>query len=142
MCLLLAHCKENQPPVLLNSSSAEACHRVGSFPGRGPLRGQGDQRRVRLHSRGARLGDTARGGPGDRAGSFVRPAILCEGDTCSAGRSDQACCQECFYVSGYDSTMGLAQLIGRPATRDCSFVSGMKELHAVPFCLTNIPQTV
>ena len=45
-------------------------------------------------------------------------------------------------MSGYDSTMGLAQLIGRPATRDCSFVSGMRDLHAVPFCLTNIPQTM
>ena len=50
--------------------------------------------------------------------------------------------QECFNVSGHDCTMGLAQLIGQPATRDSSFVSGMKELQAVPFCLTNIPQTV
>ena len=50
--------------------------------------------------------------------------------------------KECFYVAGYDSTMGLAQLIDRPATQDGSFVVGMKEQHAVPFCLTNIPQTM
>ena len=50
--------------------------------------------------------------------------------------------QECFYLAGYDSTMGLAQLIDRPATRDCSFVVGMKEQHAIPFCVTNIPQTM
>ena len=50
--------------------------------------------------------------------------------------------QECFYVAGYDSTMGLAQLIDRPASQDGSFVVGMKEQHAVPFCLTNIPQTM
>ena len=50
--------------------------------------------------------------------------------------------QECFYVAGYDSTIGLAQHIGRPQPADCSFVSGVKELHALPFCLTNIPQTM
>ena len=50
--------------------------------------------------------------------------------------------QECFYVAGYDSTIGLAQHIGKPRPSDCSFVAGMKELHGVPFCLTNIPQTM
>ena len=50
--------------------------------------------------------------------------------------------EECFYVSGYDSTIGLAQLVDQPLGQDCSFVAGMKELHAIPFCLTNIPQTM
>jgi len=50
--------------------------------------------------------------------------------------------KECFYVQGYDSTIGLAQHIGRPATSDCSFVAGLKELGALPFCLTNVPQTM
>ena len=50
--------------------------------------------------------------------------------------------QECFYVAGHDSTIGLAQYIGQPAVRDCSFVRALKELHAVPFCLTNVPQTM
>jgi len=50
--------------------------------------------------------------------------------------------KECFYISGYESTIGLAQLIGKPAKEDCSFVAGIKELHGVPFCTTNIPQTM
>ena len=50
--------------------------------------------------------------------------------------------QECFYVAGYDSTIGLAQNIGKPLPADCSFVAGLKELHGIPFCQTNIPQTM
>ena len=45
-------------------------------------------------------------------------------------------------MAGHDSTIGLAQYIGQPAVRDCSFVLALKELHAVPFCLTNVPQTM
>ena len=45
-------------------------------------------------------------------------------------------------MAGHDSTIGLAQYIGQPAERDCSFVRALKELHAVPFCLTNVPQTM
>jgi len=50
--------------------------------------------------------------------------------------------KECFYVKGYDCTIGLAQYIGKPAQEDCSFVKALKDLHALPFCLTNIPQTM
>jgi len=50
--------------------------------------------------------------------------------------------KECFYVKGYDCTIGLAQYIGKPAQEDCSFVRALKDLHAIPFCLTNIPQTM
>jgi len=50
--------------------------------------------------------------------------------------------KECFYIGGYDSTVGLAQYVGKPVQEDCSFVAGIKELHGVPFCITNIPQTM
>merc|ERR1712212_1333909 len=50
--------------------------------------------------------------------------------------------KECFYVKGYDSTIGLAQFIAKPAPEDSVFVRALKDLHAVPFCLTNIPQTM
>merc|ERR1711892_124429 len=49
--------------------------------------------------------------------------------------------KECFYVKGYDCTIGLAQFIGKPAQEDSVFVQALKDLHAIPFCLTNIPQT-
>ena len=58
------------------------------------------------------------------------------------GESDESQCQECFYVAGHDATLGLAQYLANPAVRDSSFVSAIKELHAVPFCLTNVPQTM
>ena len=32
--------------------------------------------------------------------------------------------QECFYIGGYDSTVGLAQYVGKPVQEDCSFVAG------------------
>jgi len=50
--------------------------------------------------------------------------------------------KECFYVKGYDCTIGLAQFIGKPAQDDSVFVRALKDLHAIPFCLTNIPQTM
>ena len=50
--------------------------------------------------------------------------------------------KECFHVVGYDCTIGLAQNIGNPSTHDSSFVTGVKDLHGLPFCLTNIPQTM
>ena len=45
--------------ISTNPPLAEASHRVGSIPGRRPQRGQGDQRRVRLHPGGPRLGPAA-----------------------------------------------------------------------------------
>jgi len=50
--------------------------------------------------------------------------------------------KECFLVKGYDATIGLAQYIDKPAAEDCHFVAALKELGAVPFCLTNVPQTM
>lgn len=45
-------------------------------------------------------------------------------------------------MAGHDSTIGLTQYIGDPAVCDSSFVRAVKELQAVPFCLTNVPQTM
>ena len=50
--------------------------------------------------------------------------------------------KECFFVKGYDSTLGLAKRIGEPASEDCKLVKFVKEAHGIPFCLTNVPQTM
>lgn len=50
--------------------------------------------------------------------------------------------KENFKVKGHDSTIGLAQLIGKPYDEDCLLVKRLKELGAVPFVLTNVPQTM
>jgi len=50
--------------------------------------------------------------------------------------------KECFLVKGYDATIGLAQYIDKPASEDSHFVAALKELGAIPFCLTNVPQTM
>ena len=63
--------------------------------------------------------------------------------------------KECFLVNGYNATIGLAQVfpqsnhqntfpqyIDQPASEDCHFVASLKELGAIPFCLTNVPQTM
>ena len=34
------------------------------------------------------------------------------------------------------------QYIDQPASEDCHFVASLKELGAIPFCLTNVPQTM
>ena len=50
--------------------------------------------------------------------------------------------KECFYVKGYDCTAGMARYIDLPHSRDGALVARIKELGAVPFCLTNVPQTM
>lgn len=50
--------------------------------------------------------------------------------------------KECFLVEGHDSNIGLASLIGRPSARDAPMVAMLKAQGALPFCLTNIPQTM
>ncbi len=50
--------------------------------------------------------------------------------------------KECFKVKGHDFTVGLSRFIGRPAEEDAPFVAHLKELGAVPFCVTNVPQTM
>ena len=67
--------------------------------------------------------------------------------------------KECFLLAGYDSTIGLGKLIGLKSPKDCSVIQMLKAQvkivvckvskdksnfiqGAVPFCLTNIPQTM
>lgn len=45
-------------------------------------------------------------------------------------------------ITGYDSTTGLSIHINKPAERDAALVVALKKLGAVPFCLTNVPQTM
>jgi len=50
--------------------------------------------------------------------------------------------KECFLVKGYDATIGLAKFIGQPAKDDAPIIKFIKSQHGIPFCLTNIPQTM
>ena len=65
--------------------------------------------------------------------------------------------KECFLLAGYDSTIGMGKLIGLKSPKDCSVIEMLKAQviickvledksnliqGAVPFCLTNIPQTM
>lgn len=43
-------------------------------------------------------------------------------------------------MKGYDCCVGLSKLLGAPKDKDCTLVSTLFELGAVPFALTNIPQ--
>lgn len=50
--------------------------------------------------------------------------------------------KECYYVKGYDATVGLIRYLNCPAQEDAAMVKRMRQLGAVPFCLTNVPQTM
>lgn len=50
--------------------------------------------------------------------------------------------KECFRVKGYDATIGMAQFIHQPAEADGPIIEFIKREHGVPFCLTNVPQTM
>lgn len=50
--------------------------------------------------------------------------------------------KECYDISGMDSTAGMIKFAGNPATQDCPAVALLKKLGGVPFCKTNIPQTM
>lgn len=45
-------------------------------------------------------------------------------------------------ITGYDSTVGLSKFIDRPEMEDAAIVLALKSLGAIPFCKTNIPQTM
>ncbi|KAK2725188.1 hypothetical protein QYM36_001589 [Artemia franciscana] len=45
-------------------------------------------------------------------------------------------------VTGYDATVGIAKFLDSPCRADAVIVSVLKSLGAVPFCKTNIPQTM
>lgn len=46
------------------------------------------------------------------------------------------------WVKGMDSTIGLAKFLYQPASKDAVIVQAFKGLGAVPFCKTNVPQTL
>ena len=50
--------------------------------------------------------------------------------------------KECYNVRDCDSTAGMAYYLNQPCEYDCFAVRKLKELGAVPFCLTNVPQTM
>lgn len=45
-------------------------------------------------------------------------------------------------VEGVDTTIGFTQDVGRPASKDAVIVRVLKEAGCVPFCKTNVPQTM
>lgn len=45
-------------------------------------------------------------------------------------------------IIGYDSTAGLTRNLFKPKQEDAAIVSALKSLGAVPFCKTNIPQSM
>lgn len=44
-------------------------------------------------------------------------------------------------VIGYDSTIGLSGFLNQPESEDAALVKALKNLGAIPFCKTNVPQT-
>lgn len=50
--------------------------------------------------------------------------------------------KENFFVKGYDTTVGLASLLGNSSERDCTFITLLRSLGAIPFVRTNVPQTL
>ena len=50
--------------------------------------------------------------------------------------------KECFHVRGCDSTAGLTQYLFKPNKNDGVTVDVLRRNGAVPFCMTNVPQTM
>ncbi|XP_037087897.1 LOW QUALITY PROTEIN: fatty-acid amide hydrolase 1-like [Pollicipes pollicipes] len=50
--------------------------------------------------------------------------------------------KDCVDLEGYDSTAGLAKHLGQPASRSAPVVETLIDLGGVPFCKTNVPQTM
>ena len=50
--------------------------------------------------------------------------------------------KECFHVRGCDATAGLTQCLFKPKTKDGITVKILRKNGAIPFCLTNLPQTM
>ncbi|CAK5068579.1 unnamed protein product [Meloidogyne enterolobii] len=47
-----------------------------------------------------------------------------------------------FFIKGYDCCIGNARLLDNPRAKDCTFITLLRQLGAVPFCYTNVPQTL
>ncbi|UMM29832.1 hypothetical protein L5515_011995 [Caenorhabditis briggsae] len=50
--------------------------------------------------------------------------------------------KECLKVKGYDTTRGFVQDAYRPATEDSIQIEHYKKLGLIPFCQTNVPQSL
>lgn len=44
-------------------------------------------------------------------------------------------------IAGYDSTIGISKFLYQPSIEDAALVKALKQLGAIPFCKTNVPQT-
>ncbi|KAK6039248.1 Amidase [Cooperia oncophora] len=47
-----------------------------------------------------------------------------------------------FYMPGYDCTLGLAKFLEQPKLDECTMVTHLRNLGAVPFVITNVPQAL
>ncbi|KAJ1356676.1 hypothetical protein KIN20_014415 [Parelaphostrongylus tenuis] len=47
-----------------------------------------------------------------------------------------------FYVPGYDCCIGLAKFLDQPQSDECSIVTHLRNLGAIPFVITNVPQAL
>ena len=50
--------------------------------------------------------------------------------------------KDCYYIKNCDATTGMCQLLHQPAQEDALCIKLMKSFGAIPFCLTNVPQTL
>ena len=50
--------------------------------------------------------------------------------------------KESFFIKGYSQTAGMSRFLDHPAEKDSPFVQALKDLGAIPFCTTNVPQTM
>ncbi|XP_052246735.1 fatty-acid amide hydrolase 1-like isoform X4 [Dreissena polymorpha] len=50
--------------------------------------------------------------------------------------------KENYYIKGYDSTGGLSNFLFKPRSEDGHMITVLKELGAIPFVRTNIPQSM
>ncbi|CAB3405901.1 unnamed protein product [Caenorhabditis bovis] len=50
--------------------------------------------------------------------------------------------KECVMIKGYDQTRGFVQDVFHPATKDSIQVEHFKKLGLIPFCQTNVPQSL
>ena len=50
--------------------------------------------------------------------------------------------KDCFHVRDCDATAGLTQLLFKPNEADGLTVNLLRKSGAIPFCLTNVPQSM
>ena len=50
--------------------------------------------------------------------------------------------KECYIIEGYCATGGLSGRLEKPEPEDGAFIKMIKDLGGIPFCLTNVPQTM